>query len=204
MKYQTILIFGPPGSGKGTQGAALGALPRFDHCACGDLFRSMDTRAPIGQEFLKYSSKGALVPDEVTIRLWEKHIASAISMGYFKPDIDYLVLDGIPRVVRQARLMEDLIDVRKIFHLACLDRDQLIFRMKKRAIKDNRLDDASETIIEKRLQTYAEETAPVLDFYGQDLVADVDALQSPAEVMMAILQDVTRLPNLRPSAKVSG
>src|SRR4051794_38414392 len=57
MKYSTYLIFGAPGSGKGTQGKILGAIPRFFHCACGDVFRSLDTRTAIGQAFLDYSSK---------------------------------------------------------------------------------------------------------------------------------------------------
>ena len=54
-KYQTFLIFGAPGSGKGTQGRILGQTPRFYHCACGDVFRSLDTRTDIGQEFVQYS-----------------------------------------------------------------------------------------------------------------------------------------------------
>lgn len=193
MKYKTFLIFGAPGSGKGTQGAALGNLPRFYHCACGDVFRSIDTRSPIGQEFLRYSSKGQLVPDEITVALWKDHIENAIKMGYFKPDIDYLVLDGIPRVVNQGKLMRDKIDVRKIFHLTCPDRAQLIFRLKKRALKDNRLDDANEDVIHRRLRTYEEESKPVLDYYGPDLVQVIDAMQTPAEVMLAILQTVTKV-----------
>lgn len=193
MKYKTILIFGAPGSGKGTQGAALGALPRFYHCACGDVFRSIDTRSPIGQEFLRYSSKGQLVPDEVTVKLWKDHIQNVIKMGYFKPDIDFLVLDGIPRVVNQAKLMGDLIDVRKIFHLTCPDRSQLVFRLKKRALKDNRLDDANEDVIQRRLKTYENECKPLLEYYGPELVQTVDALETPAEVMLNILKTVTRL-----------
>lgn len=193
MKYKTLLIFGAPGSGKGTQGAALGGLPRFYHCACGAVFRSIDTRSSIGQEFLKYSSRGMLVPDEVTVKLWEKHISSAISMGLFKPDIDYLVLDGIPRVVSQSKLMEDLIDVRKILHLTCPDREQLVFRMKKRALKENRLDDANETVIGERLKTYEQDTRPVLEYYGKERIKTIDATQTPAEVMLEILQSVVDL-----------
>src|SRR3990170_7061862 len=68
-KYSTILIFGAPGSGKGTQGHILGTIPRFFHCACGDVFRSIDTRTSLGRTFLEYSSKGQLVPDEVTVQL---------------------------------------------------------------------------------------------------------------------------------------
>lgn len=193
MKFKTFLIFGAPGSGKGTQGTALGTLPRFYHCACGDVFRSIDTRSPIGQEFLRYSSKGQLVPDETTVALWKEHIQNAIKMGYFKPDIDYLVLDGIPRVVNQAKLMDDLIEVRKVFHLTCPDRSQLVFRLKKRALKDNRLDDANEDVIQRRLHTYEVESKPVLDYYGLDLLDSIDAAQTPAEVMLNILRSVTRI-----------
>lgn len=193
MKYRTFLIFGAPGSGKGTQGATLGTLPRFYHCACGDVFRSIDTRTPIGQEFLRYSSKGQLVPDETTVALWKAHIENAIKMAYFKPDIDCLILDGIPRVVSQAKLMEDRIDVRRIFHLTCPDREQLVFRLKKRALKDNRLDDANDEVIQRRLDTYEAESKPVLDYFGADLVTTVDATKTPAEVMLEILKVVTRV-----------
>ena len=70
MKYRTYLIFGAPGSGKGTQGKILGSIPRFFHCACGDVFRQLDTRTEVGQAFMEYSSRGELVPDEVTVKLW--------------------------------------------------------------------------------------------------------------------------------------
>lgn len=193
MKYRTLLIFGAPGSGKGTQGAALGTLPRFYHLACGNVFRAIDTRSPIGQEFMRYSSKGQLVPDEITVKLWKEHIENVIKMGYFKPDIDFLVLDGIPRVVNQAKLMDEMIDVRKIFHLTCPDRAQLVFRLKKRALKDNRLDDANEEVIHRRLRTYEEECKPVLDYYGADLVQTLDATKTPAEVMLEVLKIVTKL-----------
>ena len=61
-KYRTYLIFGAPGSGKGTQGRTLGTIPRFFHCACGDVFRSIDTRTSLGKAFLEYSSRGSLFP----------------------------------------------------------------------------------------------------------------------------------------------
>ncbi len=153
----------------------------------------MDTRSPVGQEFLRYSSKGQLVPDEITVTLWKDHIQNAIKMGLFKPDIDYLVLDGIPRVVNQAKLMEDRILVRKIFHLTCPDREQLMFRLRKRALKDNRLDDANDDVIERRLNTYEAESKPVLEYYGADLVKTVDAAKTPAEVMLDILKTVTKV-----------
>src|SRR5712691_3534087 len=99
MKYTTYLLFGAPGSGKGTQGRSLGSIPRFFHCACGDVFRSLDTRPKVRRAFLDYSSKGELVPDEITVELWKAQIDAAVNAHTFKPDIDVLVLDGIPRNV---------------------------------------------------------------------------------------------------------
>src|SRR6185295_9118273 len=74
MKYRTILLFGAPGAGKGTQGKILGTIPNFFHCACGDVFRSLKTDSTVGQVFLEYSSRGELVPDQPTIDLWRYFI----------------------------------------------------------------------------------------------------------------------------------
>ncbi len=188
MKYQTYLIFGAPGSGKGTQGKILGNIPRFFHCACGDVFRTIDTRTPVGQAFLEYSSKGQLVPDEITVKLWAVRIADYVGAHTFKPEIDFLVLDGIPRNVHQAKLMEELIDVRRVFHLTCPDRAALFTRLKKRALKDNRLDDANEEVISRRLETYDRESKPVLEFYDDSLVTHVNASKRPVEVTYEILK----------------
>jgi adenylate kinase len=185
-RYVTYLFMGAPGSGKGTQGKALGTVPRFFHCACGEVFRSLDLRTPLGQKFVEYSSKGLLVPDDLTVELWRTKIEAQVLEAEFKPDIDALVLDGIPRNVNQAKLMENLIDVRGVFHLSCPNRNELVRRLRKRAIKDNRLDDASEEVIRKRLATYEAETKPVLDFYS-GLVTEIDALQPPVKVLQDIL-----------------
>ncbi|MEY2562024.1 MAG: adenylate kinase [Verrucomicrobiota bacterium] len=190
MKYHTYLLFGAPGSGKGTQGRTLGSIPRFFHCACGDVFRSIDTRTKVGRAFLDYSSKGELVPDEVTVELWKAQIDAAVNSHVFKPDIDILVLDGIPRNVGQAKIMDDLIDVQKVFHLSCPNRDALFARLKKRALKDNRLDDANEEVIKRRLATYEAESKPVLSYYGQDRITCIDATQPPAKVLLHILESV--------------
>ena len=185
-RYVTYLFMGAPGSGKGTQGKALGSVPRFFHCACGEVFRSLDLRTPLGQKFVEYSSKGLLVPDDLTVELWRTKIEAQVLEAEFKPDIDALVLDGIPRNVNQAKLMENLIDVRRVFHLSCPNRNELVRRLRKRAIKDNRLDDASEEVIRKRLACYEEETKPVLNFYS-DVVTEIDALQPPVKVLQDIL-----------------
>lgn len=190
MKYRTYLIFGAPGSGKGTQGKILGAIPRFFHCACGDVFRALDTRTSVGQAFLEYSSKGDLVPDDITVKLWMARIADMVGSHSFKPDIDSLVLDGIPRSVSQARIMEDMIEVKKVFHLSCADRSALVGRLKKRALKENRFDDANEETILRRLATYDEESKPVLEYYGPPLTCEIDATQTPVKVLQDILAAV--------------
>ncbi|HVE16381.1 MAG TPA: nucleoside monophosphate kinase [Chthoniobacterales bacterium] len=191
-KYRTYLIFGAPGSGKGTQGKSLGSVPRFFHCACGDVFRAIDTRTPLGQKFVEYSSRGELVPDEVTVKLWQTRIEHCVDSHTFKPDIDSLVLDGFPRNVHQAEIMSEIIDVKRVFHLSCPDRSKLVQRLRKRAIKDNRLDDANEVVIRQRLATYEQESKPLLDFYGHDLVCDIDATQPPVIVLSKIIEIVAR------------
>ena len=187
MKYQTYLLFGAPGSGKGTQGRTLGSIPRFYHCPCGDVFRSMDTRTRVGQAFLEYSSKGQLVPDDITVQLWKVAIDAAVEAHKFKPDIDALVLDGIPRNVAQAKIMDELIDVKKVFHLSCPDREALFTRLKKRALKDNRLDDANEEVIKRRLALYETESKPVLGYYGPERITCIDASEPPAKFLLQIL-----------------
>src|SRR6201995_3671418 len=189
-KYRTYLLFGAPGSGKGTQGKTLGTIPRFYHCPCGDVFRSIDTRTSVGKAVLDYSSKGQLVPDAITVELWKEAIQAAVGGHKFKPDIDTLVLDGIPRNVNQAKIMEALIDVEKVFHLSCPNRETLFARLKKRALKDNRLDDANEQVIQRRLEIYEKESKPVLAHYSKEKVTMVDATQPPAKVLLDILASV--------------
>lgn len=186
-RYRTILFFGAPGSGKGTQGKILGKTPGFYHCACGDVFRSLDPASELGAEFLEYSSRGELVPDEITVRLWHESILKTVKSGKFKPERDYLILDGIPRNVTQAALMEEHIEVRRVFHLSCPDRDKLVARLKKRALRDNRLDDANEEVIRHRLATYDSESKPMLEHYSKVRRHDLDATMSPIEVLHGII-----------------
>lgn len=190
MKFRTFLIFGAPGSGKGTQGRILGSIPGFCHCACGDVFRGLDLRSDLGEAFLQYSSKGELVPDDITISLWQSHINKMIALGKFKPDIDHLILDGIPRNVTQAKILEDHLEVKKVFHLSCPKREKLVERLKRRALKDNRLDDANEEIIKVRLQTYEEESKPVLEHYGVSKTINIDATYYPYQVLKNILAEI--------------
>lgn len=200
-RYKTFLMFGAPGSGKGTQGAILGRIPRFIHCACGDVFRALDTRTSLGQQFVYYSSRGELVPDELTVQLWKTNIDSRAESHQFKPDIDFLVLDGIPRNVEQSMIMDRYIDVMHVFHLSCPNRQELHRRLRKRALKDNRFDDARDETIERRIRTYEEESKPMLQYYTEEKITEIDATQHPAVVFHTILSRIISLASFQQAAK---
>ena len=193
MKYRTVLLFGAPGSGKGTQGKILGSIPDFFHFACGDAFRNLRIDDPIGRIFIEHSSRGQLVPDEPTINLWAKNIQAGTLDGEFEPAKDTLVLDGIPRNVRQAEMLKDTLDVKAVLNLTCKDQSKMVERLQRRALRENRLDDANLEVIKRRLQTYETETWPVLDFYGPGLVHDIDSTASPLNVLRQILDILVRI-----------
>ena len=192
MKYQTILLFGAPGAGKGTQGKILGAIPHFFHCACGDVFRNLRTDSELGRIFVEYSSRGQLVPDETTVALWRDSIGKAIVSGRFHPEEDTLVLDGIPRNVEQAAMLDDTLNVAGVYCLRSINPENLVNRIQRRALKENRLDDANLDVIRQRLKIYEQETKPVLKFYGKHLVHRIDADQTPAKVLADILRTAVK------------
>jgi adenylate kinase len=193
MKFRTILLFGAPGAGKGTQGKILGTIPHFFHCACGDVFRNLTTDNPIGRVFIDYSSRGQLVPDEPTVELWSRFIDNCRTGGRFRPDHDTLVLDGIPRNAHQAEMLKDTLDVRAVFYLRCPNMNKLVERLQRRALRENRLDDANLDIIRHRLKTYERETKPVLSFYGKNIVHKIDSTQTPVKVLRDILGKIAKI-----------
>jgi adenylate kinase len=193
VKYRTILLFGAPGAGKGTQGKILGNIPNFVHCACGDVFRSLKHDSELGKVFLDYSSRGELVPDEPTIKLWRHFIEASTKTGRFRPEQDTLVLDGIPRNVPQAQILDESLEVTGIFYLRCTQKADLIDRLQRRALKENRLDDAQLDVIRNRLATYERETKPVLEFYGKKILHRINADQKPSKVLFDILRHVVKL-----------
>ena len=193
MSYRTVLLFGAPGAGKGTQGKILGTIPNFFHCACGDVFRSLKTDSPIGKVFLEYSSRGELVPDEQTIELWREFIDTSTKTGRFQPNQDTLVLDGIPRNAHQADMLKDTLNVVAMFYLRCTRVDDLVERLQKRALKENRLDDANMDVIRARQEIYKRESRPVLDYYGKKILHRINADQTPAKVLFDILRHLVKL-----------
>ncbi|HYE61417.1 MAG TPA: nucleoside monophosphate kinase [Phycisphaerales bacterium] len=189
-RYQTVLLFGAPGAGKGTQGKILGSIPGFYHLSCGEVFRTLDMSSDLGKLFMQYSSRGELVPDEATIEMWHNNMKARTVLADFKPHVDLLVLDGIPRNVNQARILEDHIEVLCILHLVCPNKEEMIKRLRRRALKENRIDDAKEEVIRRRWDVYERETFPVLEYYPRDIIKEVDATGSPGRVLEHILESV--------------
>ena len=189
-RYRTILLVGKPGSGKGTQGKALGALPGFFHLSCGEVYRRLNDQSELGKIFLKYSSQGLLVPDDITVRLWSEHIYKLAHMNHFRPEEEILILDGIPRNKHQAEMMEEHIDVTLVFLLEAAEEDRLIERIRRRALHDNRLDDARDEIIQRRFQEYKEETEPILSYYPEHLIRPIDATLVPIDVVFSMINIV--------------
>jgi adenylate kinase len=193
MRYKSILLFGAPGSGKGTQGKIIGKIPGFFHNATGDIFRSLDLRSEMGRTVWEYSTKGMLVPDEITIKLWRQHMMGMEMINQFFPETEILVLDGIPRNLRQAELMDKEIDVLKVIYLRCADLAKMAERLRRRALKENRVDDANDSVIRRRLEVYEWDTRPMLDFYPKDRIVPIDAMQPMINVLAEIIKVISPL-----------
>jgi len=189
-RYNSVLLFGAPGVGKGTQGKILNSIPGFFNLACGEVFRSLQTDTEEGREAHAYISKGELVPDELTVRVWHAAVNQHIENQDFDPNNDLLVLDGIPRSVKQAEMLEDSIKVVRIIFLYCSDDNLLVERILGRSKKENRTDDVDQSIILKRQQIYRDQTKPVLNCYPENLVSQIDAIGKPVEVLHNILSAV--------------
>ena len=208
MRYKSILLFGAPGSGKGTQGKILGAIPGFYHSACGDVFRSLDLQSEMGRTFWEYSSRGELVPDEFTVKLWKNFIRGMEMVNQFHPETEILILDGIPRNKHQAKLLDDTLDVVKIIYLVCADMKKMVERLRRRALKENRFDDANDKVIQHRLEVYERDTHPVLEHYPSDKVVKIDATMSQIKVLQQIINVIvpvkSGIDHARETAEMSG
>ena len=186
-KYRTILLFGMPGSGKGTQGAVLGQLPEMMHISSGDIFRKLPKYGTLGKEIVDFTSQGMLVPDDLTIRIWERHIKILELQEFLFPNLHTLVLDGLPRNYAQAERLDYMFNVVQIFHLRIGDNAQAMARLKSRALRENRLDDTNDEVIRRRLQTYHDETYNTLSFYNSALIHNIDAARPPIDVLRSIV-----------------
>lgn len=203
-RYQTILLFGAPGAGKGTQGKILGAIPGFYHLSCGEVFRTLDMSSDLGKTFVRYSSQGKLVPDDLTIKMWHQNMHARTVLAEYKPHVDLLVLDGIPRNVNQAKILKNHLNVLQIIHLACPNKEEMIKRLRRRALKENRVDDAREEVIRNRWDVYEQETYPVLEYYPPRIIRSVDATGSPGRVLEHILECLVSIQEIHFSNPING
>ncbi len=94
--FRSVLIFGPPGSGKGTLGKFLSSAGNHFHLSSGDIFRGLSPESPAGKLYHHYAGKGLLLPDEVTIQIWHHYVNGLIATNRYFPSQQLLLLDGIP------------------------------------------------------------------------------------------------------------
>ena len=190
-KFRSVLIFGPPGSGKGTQGKFLSSAGNHYHLSSGDVFRGLSPESPAGELYHRYAGKGELLPDDVTIEIWHHYVMGLIATNKYFPKEQLLLLDGIPRTAKQAEILDKYITVEKIILLEAKEKDVLVGRLKRRALIEKRLDDGDEEILRRRMEIYEQETAPLLAHYPEGCIARFNAEQRPLEVLRDILISLT-------------
>jgi adenylate kinase len=190
--YKVVLLFGPPGSGKGTWGKILGMMPGFYHFSTGEMFRHLNVESDLGKRIMETIRRGELVPDAIAFDLWQQHLSNATLIGSFHPPKDILVLDGFPRTPPQAEMLKAVAVVKVILQLDCADREILVERLHKRAVLEGRHDDANETIIRRRFGVYDRDTAKTLTHFSGDLIEYIDVSIAPVQILAAISQVLAR------------
>jgi adenylate kinase len=201
-RYRTHLLFGMPGSGKGTQGAVLGQLPDLMHISMGDLFRKIPKHGRIGREIEQYTSQGLMVPDDLTVRIFKRHLHILEMQEAILPEQHTLILDGLPRSYTQAEMLDSVLEVVQIFHLQIRDTKLAMERLKTRALRENRLDDMNDEVIRRRLRTYNEETYKTLSFYPSEIIFEVDAGQCMIDVLRDIVNRLSQVKRNATNASV--
>ncbi|HSQ42345.1 MAG TPA: nucleoside monophosphate kinase [Fibrobacteraceae bacterium] len=189
-KYQAFLIFGPPGSGKGTVGSKLAQTTTLKHLSTGDIFRGLSPASESGQLFFRYANAGNLVPDEATVDIFSRYLRGLVDTNKLDPTKDILLLDGIPRTAAQAKLIEPVVDVMHAFVLEIQDHNTVIQRILNRAKIEGRKDDADESVIRNRISEYLAKTAAVLDHYSTSQITRINGSQTPDEVFRDTLSAV--------------
>jgi inner membrane protein len=181
MAGKNVVLFGPPGAGKGTQAAKLRDLLAVPHISTGDMFReNIKNNTELGRTAKEYSNKGELVPDSVTIAMVKDRLGRADVKGGF-------LLDGFPRSVPQAEALDKIlgelgIKLDPVVNIAVADQE-VKDRLAKRASIEGRADDADPKVIENRLNTYKQQSEPCLTYYRpKKIVRDVDGIGSIDDV----------------------
>ena len=165
-----LILFGPPGSGKGTQANKLVEKYNLLHISTGDLFRfNIKNETPLGLEAKSYMDKGELVPDSVTINMLKAKVNE-------NPDVAGYIFDGFPRTIPQAESLDQFLKEKnqQVSGLLALEvpDEELIERLLARGKDSGRTDDQDVNIIRNRIEEYNNKTAPVFDFYKKQDRAD--------------------------------
>lgn len=160
-----IILFGPPGSGKGTQAQMLKDRFNLLHVSTGDIFRNeIANGTPLGMEAKTFMDRGHLVPDELTIRLLDGFVEANST-----PATEGIIFDGFPRTVPQAIALDEFMEKRNSPVMVVLslmvDEEEVVKRLISRGLTSNRIDDANEEIVRNRLKVYYTQTAPLAEFY---------------------------------------
>jgi adenylate kinase len=185
MAGKNVVLFGPPGAGKGTQAIKLRDLLAVPHISTGDMFRyHIKNDTQLGRTAKEYSNKGQLVPDEVTIAMVKDRLSqSDVKNGF--------LLDGFPRSVPQAQALDKMlkeinIKLNFVVNIKVAD-EEIRGRLAKRATIEGRADDADPKVIQNRIDTYKNQSEPCLTYYKpQGLVRDIDGIGSIDEVFERI------------------
>ena len=181
-----IVVLGPQGSGKGTQAQRIKATYGIPHIATGDMLREMrELDTPVANELRAVLDRGDLVDDELMIELIRERLSRGDTLGGF-------VLDGFPRTMPQAEALDDLLrelgrDLDVVFDFQVPEREVVLERLLARAASEGRSDDTPEAI-QRRLELYDRETAPLVDYYRthQANVVGIHADRSVDEVFHEI------------------
>lgn len=192
-RYAAFLIFGPPGSGKGTVGSKLAATTCLKHISTGDIFRGLSPESEGGKLFHQYADSGKLVPDEVTVQVFNGALIDKVKAGKYNPSTEILLLDGIPRTASQAGLIAQYIDVLHLFVLDIPNDQVIIDRLQHRAKIEGRIDDADVSVIQNRITEYRAKTAAVLECYPAERITKIPGANTPDEVFCDTLAQVIRV-----------
>ena len=180
-----VIIFGPPGAGKGTQSDKLIEKYNLIHIATGDLFRMhLGNNTSLGLEAKKYMEEGNLVPDKVVIYMVEDKIKENLNSNGF-------IFDGFPRTIAQAVSLDKISAEFKISKVIVFEagRDELIKRILNRGETSGRSDDTEESV-SVRLEVYEKDTAPLIEYYEQkNLVAKINAVGEVENIYNLILKE---------------